>query len=278
MGCSGKYIYADGNILPAGHDEETTPGDVSFYEVIRTSNGIPLFFDDHMERLSRGISAKYNIGNDISAEVRRGLEAILRKEFFSEMNIRVTVTFSGKSYSLRVCYIESAYPDEEMISEGVSLVFFDAERFDPEIKMLNNSIRQTVREKLAREKAYEALLVNHEGFITEGSRSNVFFVSREGTIHTAPDSMVLSGITRKYVTEIIRKEGLRIIYEPVRKDETGLYRSAFITGTSPMVLPVRNIEGKEFEAHDPLIINLRRMYRELADQSIRSYKAGKKED
>jgi branched-chain amino acid aminotransferase len=278
MDCSGKYVYADGNILPAGHDYETPPGDVSFYEVIRTSNGAPLFFDDHMERLSRGISAKYNVNNDISAEVRRGLEAILRKEFFTEMNVRVTVTFSGKDYSLRVCYIESAYPTEEMINEGVRLILYDAERFDPEIKMLNNSLRQTVREKLAKEKAYEALLVNHEGFITEGSRSNIFFVSGEGTIHTAPDSMVLSGITRKYVTEIIRNEGLRIIYEPVRTDETSLYRSAFITGTSPMVLPVRNIEGQEYEAHDPLIITLRRLYREKADQSIRSYITGKKED
>jgi branched-chain amino acid aminotransferase len=278
MDCSGKYVYSDGNILPAGHDFETSPGDVSFYEVIRTSNGAPLFFDDHMERLYRGISAKYNISNDISAEVRRGLEAILRKEFFTEMNIRVTVTFTGKNHSLRVCYIESSYPTEEMASEGVSLILHDAERFDPEIKMLNNSLRQTVSEKLTREKAYEALLVNHEGYITEGSRSNVFFVSREGIIHTAPDSMVLSGITRKYVTEIIRNEGLRIIFEPVRKDETGLYRSAFITGTSPMVLPVRDIEGQGFEARDPLIMTLRRLYREKADQSIRSYKAGKKED
>ena len=56
------------------------------------------------------------------------------------------------------------------------------------MKILNNRLRLSVNEELGKKKAYEALLVNRDGFITEGSRSNVFFVTEKGMIHTAPDN------------------------------------------------------------------------------------------
>lgn len=275
---SGNYFYLDGNILPAGNDDITASGDVSFYEVIRTRDGIPLFFDDHMRRLNNGISTRYELSDDISMKVSEGLDTLVRKEFFSEINVRVTVTFIGQVYSLRICYIPSSYPTGEMISDGVRLILYHAERSDPGVKKLNNKLRLSVNEELASREAFEALLVNKEGCITEGSRSNVFFISDTGSMHTAPDSIVLSGITRKYVTEIIMSQGIPIVYEAVREADLGHYRSAFITGTSPMVLPVSRIEGTEYEVHDPVIMTLRRIYEEIAAESIRKYKFEKKED
>lgn len=274
----GSYFYLDGNILPTGNDDLTVSGEIAFYEVIRTRDGVPLFFDDHMQRLNNGISTRYKLADDISMKVSEGFDVLVRKEFFSEINVRVTVTFIGQAYSLRLCYIPSSYPAGEMISDGVRLILHHAERVDPGVKWLNNKLRFSVNEELASRGAYEALLVNREGHITEGSRSNVFFISDTGSIHTAPDSMVLSGITRKYVTEIIRSQGIPIIYEAVSEADLSHFRSAFITGTSPMVLPVRSIEEMAFEGHDPVIMTLRRIYEEIAAESIRNYKLNKKED
>lgn len=278
MDCFGKYFWLDGNIIPAGHGEEIAPGDVSFYEVIRLRDGIPLFFDDHMKRMSEGISTRYKPNHDIPVRVRAGLDALVRQELFPEINVKVTVTFTGEDWSLRICYIPSSYPDEEMIRTGVRLIFFHAERIEPGVKLLNNRLRRSVNDELERRKAYEALLVNSAGFITEGSRSNVFFLTDGGTIYTAPDNIVLQGITRRYVLEIISQEGLDLVYEAVSEAGISRFRSVFITGTSPMVLPVQSIEDHEYEVSNPVMERIRLLYADRASESIRRYKLKKSED
>ncbi len=278
MECFGSFFYLDGSIIPAGNDDEVASGDVSFYEVIRTREGIPLFFDDHLKRLAEGISTRYENSGDIASRVREGLDALVAMQSFPEINVRVTVTFTGHDYSLHICYIPSSYPGEEMISNGVRLILYHAERFDPGVKLLNNRLRLSVNEELARKKAYEALLVNQEGLITEGSRSNVFFVTGDGTIYTAPDSMVLRGITRRYVTDIIRQDGYKLVYEAVPEAETGHFSAVFITGTSPMVLPVQSIEKEHFEAYNHITDRVRTIYSSLAAGSIRNYKLSKSKD
>jgi branched-chain amino acid aminotransferase len=274
----GKFFYLDGNIMPAGHDDEVVPGEVSFYEVIRVREGIPLFFDDHMKRMSAGISTRYELHEDLSERVREGLDALVRQESYPEINVRVTVTFPRQVCSLHISYIPSSYPDEAMIREGVSLILYHAERLNPGVKVLNKRLRLSVNEALGRRKAYEALLVNSDGFITEGSRSNVFFLTGKGTIHTAPDKMVLSGITRGYVTEIIRKEEFDLIYEAVREAEISRFRSVFITGTSPMVLPVQKIENQTYEVDNPIVERIRQLYTGMAGESIRRFKLNKSRD
>lgn len=271
----GSFFYLDGNIMPSGHDDEIASGEVSFYEVIRIREGIPLFFDDHMKRMSAGISTRYELHHDISGKVRQGIDALVRQELSEEINVRVTVTFTGQVYSLHISYIPTSYPDEKMIREGVRVILYHAERFNPGVKLLNKRLRLSVNEELVRRKAYEALLVNSEGCITEGSRSNVFFLSDKGTIHTAPDKMVLSGITRGYVLEIIMKEGFELVYEAIREDEISRFMSVFITGTSPMVLPVQYVENQKYEVINPVMERIRLQYAGMAAESIRNYKLNK---
>jgi len=278
MECLGSYYFLDGNILPVEREEEMASGEVSFYEVIRTKGGVPLFFDDHMKRLKDGISTRYDLKDDISELISEGLDALVRQETFTEINVRITVSFIGQEHSVHICYISSSYPNDETVRDGVSLIFYRAERFDPAVKLLNNRLRLSVNEALLKKKAYEALLVNNDGIITEGSRSNVFFVNAKGILYTAPDSMVLSGITRKYVIEICRKEGVKVIFEAVRVSEMHDFISAFITGTSPMVLPVKCIDNHIFRTDNDIIKRLIFLYRQLADDSIIKYQRRKKED
>jgi len=271
MECFGRFFFLDGNILPAGANDEIDSGDAAFYEVIRTRNGIPIFFDDHMNRLREGISTRYDMPEDIALEVRSGLSALVSNDLRDEINVRVTVTFTGQDHSLHICYIPSSYPSASMVSEGVPLILYHAERLDPGVKMLNKRLRLSVNEELAKRNAYEALLVNREGEITEGSRSNIFFVTGDGVIHTAPDNKVLSGITRRYVMEIIRSEGIPLVYTAVGKHDMGRFRSAFLTGTSPMVLAVRSVENQVFDVSDPLIGKLRGFYTAAVERSISDF-------
>jgi len=278
MECLGRYYFLDGNILPVGQDEEIAAGEVSFYEVIRTRKGAPLFFDDHMKRLNDGISTRYILSHDITELITEGLDALVRQETFTEINVRITVSFIGQEYSVHICYIKSSYPDDETVRNGVPLIFYRAERFDPGVKLLNNRLRLSVNEVLIKKKAYEALLVNKESLITEGSRSNVFFVNAKGILYTAPDSMVLQGITRKYVIDICRREGYDLVFEAAKTSELPDFQSAFITGTSPMVLPVKSIDNHLFRTDNDIVNRLSLLYRQLADDSIIKYQGRKKED
>ncbi len=278
MECFGRYYFLDGNILPTDREEDIPTGEVSFYEVIRTRKGIPLFFDDHMKRLKDGISTRYDLKEDISGIITEGLDTLVRQETFTEINVKITISFTGQEYSVHICYIQSTYPDDETVRNGVNLIFYRAERFEPGVKMLNKRLRLSVNEALLKKKAYEALLVNQEGFITEGSRSNVFFVNAKGILYTAPDRMVLSGITRKYIIDICRREGYEILFEAARAGELQEFKSAFITGTSPMVLPVKSIENHLFRTDNDILKRLGLLYRKLADNSIIKYQGRKKED
>ena len=278
MECFGRYYFLDGNILPVNNEEETASGEVSFYEVIRTRGGVPLFFDDHMKRLEDGISTRYDLRDDISGLIAEGLDTLVRHETFPEINVRITVSFIGQEYSVHICYLSSSYPDDKTFRDGVPLIFYRAERLSPAVKLLNNRLRLSVNEALLKKKAYEALLVNKEGFITEGSRSNVFFVNSKEILYTAPDGMVLSGITRKYIIEICHREGYNIVFEAVKASEMQDFQSAFITGTSPMVLPVKSIDNHPFRTNNEILKRLGVLYRQLADDSIIKYQRRKKED
>lgn len=274
----GNYYYLEGNIFRAGEEDHLPAGDVTFYEVIRTRNGIPMFFNDHMKRLTEGIATRYDISGNIAQEVREGLDSLAAAESFNEINVRVAVPFVGQEYSVHLSYIRSVYPTEAMIREGAHIILYNAERFDPGVKILNDRLRLSVSKALQRHDAYEAILVNHDGYITEGSRSNVFFVDSGNKIYTAPDSMVLSGVTRKHVTAICRWEGIELVYEPVRAEDISDFQSVFITGTSPMVLAAKSINDTKFGPFSPVIEVLRLAYSAKAEESMSKYRFERKGD
>lgn len=278
MECYGKYYYLDGLICTAGSEITMPEGDASFYEVIRTFAGIPLFFGDHMERLSRGIMTRYPLPDNLTKRISSAINLLAECDLIPEVNVRVVVTFTGQQHSLIVSYIPSSYPDEKMYREGVSLMLWKAVRNEPGVKMLNVTLRSEINEGLRKRKAYEALLVTPDGVITEGSRSNIFFISSEGALYTAPDRMVLQGITRKYIIELCRDEGIPVVFDPVKAEELNNFASAFITGTSPMVLAVSSIEELRFEPVNQVSARLRTLYSARAEESIRQFLTRRTED
>ena len=134
-------------------------------------------------------------------------------------------------------------------------------------KVINHKLRSSIYHKLIHESGYEAILVNENNQITEGSRSNIFLL-RGDTLVTAPDNFVLRGITRKYILEICSEEGINVEFLCVNADNIKDYDAIFMTGTSPIVLPFYCIDDKFFNVKFPLIERLRKLYLEKAEASI----------
>ncbi len=89
----------------------------------------------------------------------------------------------------------------------------------------------------------EAILLDTEGYVSEGSGENVFIV-RNGILKTTPLTSILEGITRDSIIEIARKEGIPVVEERFTRDELYIAEEAFLTGTAAEVTPIREVDGR----------------------------------
>jgi len=223
------------------------------YEVIKVKDGVPLYYIEHMERMSKSaelIGFKCPCNEEvIRDEIRMLVEATGEKN----QNIKLLYTEVDGRVESFVFFIPSYYPEPEVYKKGVSAFVYHVERENPNAKVLNLKLREEIDELKKETNSYEALLVNVEGHVTEGSKSNLFFVKDDKVI-TAKDEDVLKGITRQKILgmmEFYRIEHLEI---DIKEEDINSFDGAFITGTSINILPLSNIGSKEFIIKDvPLI-------------------------
>jgi branched-chain amino acid aminotransferase len=273
--CYGKKFILNGNLLSSDNFDNTLvyEGD-SIYEVIRMIKGSPVFFHDHLERLESSIRIRQKEPLAKISELRKDIIDLLKTEKRKDINLKIVFNYNQDSNNYLIYFIEPIYPSEEQYKKGVKGILFYAERKDPESKVINHKLRSSIYHKLILEGGYEALLVNEENQITEGSRSNIFFMKGD-TLTTAPDDKILNGITRKYLLGICHDHKIKVKFMCVPVDSIQNYDAAFMTGTSPMVLQFYSIGDIYFNVRIALIENLRRLYIEKAEESIKRFTADK---
>ncbi|TAN46591.1 MAG: branched-chain-amino-acid transaminase, partial [Methylococcaceae bacterium] len=89
----------------------------------------------------------------------------------------------------------------------------------------------------------EALMLDHEGYVAEGSAENVFII-RKGKIYTPDLTSALEGITRETVITLAADLGLEVIEKRITRDEMYVADEAFFTGTAAEVTPIRELDGR----------------------------------
>ena len=271
-----KYMVINGKVMPVSGAGDILAGSSrTIYEVIKVVSGIPLFLEKHMERLEA--SAKlinYSVAN-IMNSIRESITELIKANNSPEKNIKIIVYNMGNPVPDFMAYfIRSSYPTPEQYETGVHGILLKEERNNPNAKVVNSSYKERVAAALAEAKAYEALLVNREGEITEGSRSNIFFV-RNGKVLTAPKGNVLIGITREYVFDLCKNLGIEIIEEPISVSMLGEMDGAFMTGTSPKILPISTIDDMSFSSpKNPVIKALISSYNDIVEKYIKEKTIG----
>ena len=89
----------------------------------------------------------------------------------------------------------------------------------------------------------EALLLDNEGYVAEGSGENFFFV-RDGVLYTPELTSCLEGITRDSILRIAADQGLTVREKRITRDEVYVADEAFFTGTAAEVVPVRELDNR----------------------------------
>lgn len=237
------------------------------YEVIRVMDGKVLFFEDHVSRfLYSALKADF-IHNLSGSDIKDSIDTLLYKNNIIQGNVKFLLQkVAPNEINFFAFGIPHYYPSAKEYSQGIYTILYRAERENPEIKLQRTELKNNIDEALKEKNAFEAILVHPNGYITEGSKSNFFLIKNE-TVYTAPEADVLSGVTRKNLIVLFHDNHINCHELRIPAVELKNFEGAFISGTSPKVLPVRQIGELVFNVNLPLLQKIMFLY----DKQIENY-------
>lgn len=256
--CYRDFFIYNFNVLKNEQFEDSMVSKgTSLYEVIRIIDQVPIFLENHLQRLqnSAGIAdIKLWMDKD---EIKENIIKLIKVNKVKEGNIKIVFNYEGKEENPKntflAYFIRHHYPSKKQYENGVPTVLCFMERSNPNAKIINTDLRKAADEKLKESSAYEAILVDRNGNITEGSRSNVFMV-KEDAVLTAPLEDVLPGITRQMIIKICNDENIKLKEDKINYNGLNELDALFITGTSPKVLPINKVENIIFNSPNNSIV------------------------
>ncbi len=278
---SAKYILINGSMYDSGEsvndvlknngffaDENTTV----IYEVIRIIDGMPLFLEDHYKRLlkSAGMVGAFNIISQ--AAVFEYTRMMLKINNLNNCNIKIMCLLKpgSEETSFAMYHSKAFYPPQQAYDEGVVVDCLEIMRDRPNAKIRNENYIAAIErfKNTSGVPLFEVLLVNGDGAVTEGSKSNVFFV-KDKTVITAPDDVVLKGVMRMHVLDICEEYGIGLEMRSVQQTEISEMSGAFLTGTSIKVLPIAAIGAVELNSSANHIVEkiMRALDEEIAEDT-----------
>lgn len=264
-----KYIVVNGSMYDTGNAALPLPdgigsgsggeqGDSVIYEVIRFIDGKPLYLDDHYDRLVQSAAMTGQTGLISRQALIEYSQMLLKINGLENCNVKV-MSFSGKDAAEPADFVlynsKFFYPPDSAYLEGVTADCLEIERVMPNAKVRREEYLAAVDrfKNIAGKPLFEVLLLNRSGALTEGSKSNLFFV-KNGTVVTAPDSAVLKGVMRKHVLLLCDALGVPVEYRAAGKEELPEMEAAFLTGTSIGVLPIGSIGAFSYPSSENAVV------------------------
>jgi branched-chain amino acid aminotransferase len=264
---SGHYFIKNKRVaITEKFDLDKSSKETIIYEVIRVINGKVLFYPDHIARFENSLKESGYSLDIFELNIGEQLSLLITSNKIKNGNIKFLLRLS-ESQDFYAFFIPHKYPSIKDYEEGVFLSTLLAERFTPHIKQQNNVLNNLVKEKLLKTKAYEILLVRSDWTITEGSKSN-FFLIKNNEIYTARETDILPGITRKYILRLCEQLGIQVIEKEIPVNDLENCNAAFISGTSPKILPVRTINNVRFDVKNYILLELMKRFDEIIEENL----------
>ena len=194
------------------------------------------------------------------AEINEAQRLVVRENGLEEAYLRPMCFLGSEGMGLRAeglsthCIIAAwpwpSYMDPEAKERGIRVKTASYTRHHVNITMCKakangNYINSMLALREALDAgAEEALLLDNEGYVAEGSGENIFLV-RDGVLHTPELTSCLDGITRNTIFALAADQDLEILERRITRDEVYISDEAFFTGTAAEVLPIRELDGRQ---------------------------------
>lgn len=260
----GSWASVDATLIPVA--EASVPiDDIDFaygygvYETLKVRKGVLFFPERHEERLYFsagviGMGHPWRPGRVVDAIVE-----LVRANALPDCNIKVLL-IGGRLY---IMALGPLFPKRSDLRSGGLAVTFEGERHYPRAKTLSMLLSTIAFRRAQEAGAYDALLVNRRGEVTEGTRTNLF-ATDGSAVFTPPAEQVLAGVTKLTVSEVIRDLGIDLVEERLPAASLASWKGLFLTSTSTKVMPLRRVDEAEFEV-PPLIDTIRKAYDSFLD-------------
>ncbi|MEH6564936.1 MAG: branched-chain amino acid transaminase [Halopseudomonas sp.] len=193
-------------------------------------------------------------------QLNEAQRAVVRENGLETAYIRPLVFYGSEGMGIRADNLKvhvaiaawhwGAYMGEEALERGIKIRTSSFTRHHVNITMTRAKASGAyMNSMLALQEAVsagadEALLLDPEGYVAEGSGENVFIV-KNGTIYTPEVTACLNGITRATVLALAAQFGVPIIEKRITRDEVYIADEAFFTGTAAEVTPIRELDGRQ---------------------------------
>ncbi|CAH0119110.1 MULTISPECIES: branched-chain-amino-acid transaminase [unclassified Paenibacillus] len=283
-----QWIYLNGQFVTkeeatvSVYDHGFLYGD-GIFEGIRIYNGNIFKCKEHLDRLydsAKSIMLEIPLTYE---EMEAALVETIRKNDMRDGYIRLVVSRGAGNLGLdpRRCpkatvliIVEQlAIYSEEAYKNGLRTVSVSQRRnipdaLNPKIKSLNylNNILVKIQANLA--DVGEAIMLNAQGYVAEGSSDNIFIV-KKGAVYTPPCYIgALEGITRLAIIELCAKLGYALKEEPFTLHDVYVADEVFFTGTAAEVIAVREVDGRIIGGGQagPVTLHLLEEFRKIVDQ------------
>lgn len=283
-----QWIYLNGQFVTkeeatvSVYDHGFLYGD-GIFEGIRIYNGNIFKCKEHLDRLydsAKSIMLEIPLSYE---EMEAALVETIRKNDMRDGYIRLVVSRGAGNLGLdpRRCpkatvliIVEQlAIYSEEAYKNGLRTVSVSQRRnipdaLNPKIKSLNylNNILVKIQANLA--DVGEAIMLNAQGYVAEGSSDNIFIV-KKGVVYTPPCYIgALEGITRLAIMELCAKLGYTLKEEPFTLHDVYVADEVFFTGTAAEVIAVREVDGRIIGQGQagPVTLHLLEEFRKIVDQ------------
>ena len=245
------YNYADSKVHI--NDRGYHFGD-AVYEVILFNEGVFYDFDAHINRLFnslKSIEIEFSFTKKTIELIVKNLIRLNRVTFGS-VYIQVSRGVAERNHTydnLKVKPILTIITSKKhnttnAIIKGVKAITIKDNRWSrPDIKttqLLPNVLAKTIANKQG---AYESIFIDEEGYVTEGSSSNIWIINNKNEIITRNiDGKILSGITRKTVAEFAKLNDLKVLEKKFSKEDMFKAKEVFLTSASSFVTPINEID------------------------------------
>lgn len=263
----GKNFLLNGDVKPvsAWNDEIFDKPSV-IYEVIRIEEGVPLFFSDYFQRLKNSFLLINKPLSFSKEDLKSMILKVLEVNGWDKGHVKFLFGSDDSKHSL-IYLMQPHVPTFAEYNTGVHTILLHKERLNPNAKVWNQQMRDNTIKELNKANAYEGVLVDEEGFITEGSRSNIFFI-KNGLVYTTPDEFILPGITRKKILHLCDTKGIEVKMKRIHSSEVSTYDAAIITGTSRKVLPIKTIDAISFNVKNDTLQKISAEFENLVSAYI----------
>ncbi|KFX71413.1 branched-chain amino acid aminotransferase [Pseudomonas taeanensis MS-3] len=196
-------------------------------------------------------------------EINEATRAAVRENNLESAYIRPMVFYGSEGMGLRASGLKvhvivaawnwGAYMGDEALQVGIKVRTSSFTRHHVNISMTRAKANGNyINSMLALQEAIsggadEAMLLDTEGYVAEGSGENIFLV-KNGVVYTPEVTSCLNGITRSTILTLAEELGIKVVEKRITRDEVYIADEAFFTGTAAEVTPIREVDGRNIGA------------------------------